>query len=139
MLESMALMKGLSEKMAYLQARQRVISQNISNSDTPGYQAMEVKTPDFAQVMGQMKLARTNQDKSLSLDTTSESHIDVTLSGSRPTNGAPSRHTYDITPSGNSVVMEEQMLQASQTATEYQLITNIYNKQLDTLRTAMRR
>jgi flagellar basal-body rod protein FlgB len=138
MLESMALMKGLTEKMAYLQTRQRVISQNITNSDTPNYQAMEVKAPDFAKVMGQVKMAKAGGEQ-LNIETTSENHIDIRKAGARPTKGQVNRHTYDVTPSGNSVTMEEQMMQASQTAGEYQLITNLYNKQLDTLRSAMRR
>lgn len=136
MLESMALFNGMTQKMGYLQTRQRVLSQNITNSDTPGYQAMEVKTPDFSKIMHGVKAARS---ESLGLSTTSSAHINVQSIAGRPTAGDPASHTYDVTPSGNSVSMEEQMMSASQNAIDYQLMTNLYNKNLDILRAAMRR
>jgi flagellar basal-body rod protein FlgB len=139
MLENIALFNGMIQKMDYLQVRQRVLSQNITNNDTPGYQAHDVSKPDFsktmANYMGRVSPAKTEH---LGLSTTSNNHIDIN-GRSRPTAGRSNRDVYDITPSGNSVSMEEQMMSASQNAGEYQLVTNLYNKNLDILRSALRR
>lgn len=139
MLESIAIMNGLTQKMDYLQTRQRVLSQNISNSDTPGYAAMEVKEPDFKKAMSRYSNPNELAGAKISLDTTAPGHMDKKLSLGRPTEGDKNRQPYEIAPAKNAVSLEEQMMRASQTAMDYQLVTNLYNKQLGMLKTAMGR
>ncbi len=140
MMENIALFAGMQQKMDWLQSRQRVLSQNITNSDTPGYQSMDVKAPNFgktmAPYMGGLKSASMSK---LSMSTTASTHIGAQEQASAPVKMQANRERYDVTPTGNSVSMEEQMMSASQNAVEYQLITNLYNKNLDILHAAMRR
>lgn len=139
MLDSIALMNGLTHKMDYLQTRQRVVAQNISNADTPGYQAMDVKSPDFKKEMSRYFNPNQLAGAKLGLETTAEGHMNQRMSAGRPTEGDKNRQPYEIAPAKNAVSLEEQMMNASQTAIDYQLVTNLYNKQVGMLRTAMGR
>lgn len=138
MLENLSLLSGITQKMGFLQARQRVLAQNITNSNTPGYQANDVKSPDFSKTLaafdGGVKPVKTDH---LQMTETASQHI-AAQTMSRPLTIKPSKQTYDITPTGNSISMEEQMMASSQTAGEYQLMTNLYNKNLAILRAAIR-
>jgi flagellar basal-body rod protein FlgB len=140
MMENIALFAGMQQKMGWLQSRQRVLSQNITNSDTPGYQSMDIKAPNFGKTMavyeGGLKSASMGK---LNMSTTASTHLGAQDQGSAPVRMQANRERYDVTPTGNSVSMEEQMMSASQNAVDYQLITNLYNKNLDILRSAMRR
>ncbi len=139
MFESIAIMNGLTQKMDYLQTRQRVLAQNISNADTPGYTAMDVKAPDFKKEMGRYFDPNKLAGAKLSLDTTASGHMNQRMSVGRPTDGDKNRQPYEIAPAKNAVSLEEQMMNASQTAIDYQLVTNLYTKQIGMLRTAMGR
>lgn len=139
MLESIALMNGITEKMGYLQTRQRVLSQNITNADTPGYAAHDVSKPDFrksmSRFMGYQPLA---SGEKLTVNTTNSAHAAHLKHIDRATTGDRMRKTYEITPTKNTVSIEEQMMNASQTAIDYQLATNLYNKNVDMIRSAIR-
>ena len=139
MLESIALIGGLNQKMDYLQVRQRVLSQNISQADTPGYAAMDVKKPDFRKTLGRYT-GRTvlQQGEKISVNKTDTGHFDRRQLLNRAETGNEVRQPYEIAPAKNAVSLEEQMINASQTAVDYQLVTNLYNKNLDLIRAAIR-
>jgi flagellar basal-body rod protein FlgB len=140
MLENIALFNGLTEKMGFLQMRQRVISQNITQADTPEYRTHDVKKPDFRQSMAIfLNREPLNRGDQLSVASTNDKHFTHRQMLDRRDAGTPQRQTYEVAPVGNSVSIEEEMMKASQTAIDYQLITNIYTKNTDLLRTAMRR
>ncbi|HEY1096421.1 MAG TPA: flagellar basal body rod protein FlgB [Alphaproteobacteria bacterium] len=138
MLENINLLNGMNDKMAFLMQRQRVLAQNITNSDTPGYRPNDVVEPDFAKALGRSKNGTGVQ---LSLATTEGSHIPHLQAVGAPQelSTAQQRRTYEVSPVGNAVDLEEQMMMSSRNNLDYQLITNLYNKNLEQLRTAMRR
>ena len=137
MLETMNLFNGLNEKMAYLAQRQTVLAKNVSNADTPGYRPNDLKLPDFARTLGTSE-SKTQQ---LSLTSTQPGHVNgltpLTL-GNSTSKPIAQRHTYEVSPTGNAVDLEEQMMKSSQTSMDYQMITNLYSKNMDLLRSAMR-
>ena len=45
--------------------------------------------------------------------------------------------TYETTPDGNAVILEEQMAKATETALDYQLTSNLYRKYLGMIRIAL--
>ena len=140
MLDNIALFSGLTEKMGFLQTRQRVISQNITQADTPNYKAHDVKAPDFRKSMALfLNRQPLAQGDKLNVATTNGKHFEHRQLLDRRDGGNAVRQTYEVAPSENSVSIEEQMMQASQTAIDYQLVTNLYTKNMDLLRTAMRR
>lgn len=122
MLENIGLMKGIGGKMDWLNQRQTVLSQNIANADTPNYRPYDMQEVDFGAVM---KAARNRP--SINQSRTDDAHI---------TNGgelgdADSRKAktvYEIAPDANSVVIEEQMLKAQETVADYNMMTNLYRK-----------
>lgn len=138
MLNSIALMNGLTEKMDFLQSRQRLLSQNISNADTPGFAARDLKTPDFKQTLGRYMDRQSLSTGKLSLSSTSAGHVTHLQMMNRAETGERVRQPYEITMSQNGVNLEEQMMAASQTAVDYQLMTNVYTKNVDMLRAAMK-
>jgi flagellar basal-body rod protein FlgB len=38
------------------------------------------------------------------------------------------KNSFEITPTGGTVVVEEQMMKVAQNATDYQMTTSLYNK-----------
>jgi flagellar basal-body rod protein FlgB len=137
MLENINLFSGLNEKMAYLSQRQRVIAQNITNADTPNFRPSDIKAPDFAKTLGVSE--SRNAAAKLTMTTTQGGHMNHIMKlGERSPSVEVQRHTYEISPTGNAVDLEEQMLKSSQTNMDYQLATNLYSKNIDLLRMSMR-
>jgi flagellar basal-body rod protein FlgB len=141
MFENLALLNGLTQKMEYLQVRQRVIAQNLTQANTPGYKAHDVAKPDFAKTLStyESNIKPLARGEHLSISQTSDGHFTHRQLIDRREEGNKMRKTYDVTPSENSVNIEEQMMSASQTAIDYQLISNIYDKNMGLLRAAMSR
>lgn len=130
---NIALFKALDAKMDYLSQRQRVISQNIANVDTPGYKPRDLTKVDFGSVL---KDVNKSSHDSVSLATTNSKHLpmgnDVATAQEYK-----QRKLFEIAPSGNAVVMEEQLLNSNQTVTDYNLMTNLYQKQVGFLKIAI--
>lgn len=139
MLEGISLFKGIGQKMGFLTLQQRVVAQNITHADTPGYAAREVSEPDFKRTMSRYidgKQATPNQK--LAMNATSSNHMVTKQSVGRAPSGEEYRDVYEVAPGENAVVLEEQMIKASEAAMNYQLATNLYSKHIDMLKTSMR-
>jgi flagellar basal-body rod protein FlgB len=63
----------------------------------------------------------------------------TSTAGRRPGSTLPavSGNTYETTPDGNAVILEEQMAKATETALDYQLTSNLYRKYLGMIRIAL--
>ena len=124
------LLKG---RLGYLNQRQRVISQNVANADTPGYTARDLKPFSFDEAMkaqaapGGVAPVRT-----------SAAHLPGTA---KATSVWTSRLTPDseTTLDGNSVVLEEQMLKMAEARANYDAAVGFYQKSLGMIRLAARR
>lgn len=136
-LQNIALMRGIGAKMNYLTQRQTLIASNIANADTPDYQPKDLKKADFSDVLGKA-LKKRNAVQSVSLSTTSGGHINP--SGTAPNPKArDARDVYEVAPAGNAVIMEEQMMNASQTMMDYTMMTNLLQKNVGMIKTAIGR
>ncbi len=120
--QDIGLFKALGAKMDYLGQRQRIISQNVANADTPDYRPQDLKPVDFGTV-----LKGVTDSKGVKMEATNPMHvgyqgqIDAAKSGNQ-------KKVYEVAPDGNSVIMEEQMLNSSQTIMDYNLMTSLYQK-----------
>lgn len=123
------LFQALKSKMLWHQTRQGVLAENIANADTPGYQAREVKEYTFAQHIGRETFG-------LSTAVTRSGHMVGTLSGQQDAK-VEERDTFEITPSGNSVNLEEQMMKITENQMDYQAATTLYTKGLGLIRKAL--
>jgi flagellar basal-body rod protein FlgB len=132
-MSNLPLMKAISAKVDYLYKRNEVISQNIANADTPGYQSKDLTKVDFGTVLKSMKGAG-----SISVETTNPMHLPGP-DAIRGAKDAKDRLTYEVAPAGNGVILEEQMVKASQTQMEYNLMTNLSRKQSMMMKIALGR
>ena len=127
------LIAGIGREMRHLAERQRVIAQNLANSDTPGYKAREVERPDFADLLGAQGVARVARPK---VQLTGG----MTALGARPPQSGHvllDRDTSETKPDGNNVTLEDQLLKMGQVQADFAAMTNLYRKQQALMRTAL--
>lgn len=130
--QDITLFQALGAKMDYLQHRQEVIARNISNADTPGYKAMDVSEPDFSRVLEHV----TSDIRPMQPATTRAGHMTAALS----TGGGEElaqKVSYEVSPTGNEVSIEEQMVKASRNTVDYNLTLNLLRKNLGMLHIAL--
>jgi flagellar basal-body rod protein FlgB len=125
-----SLLSSMTKKMGWLSERQRVLAENIANADTPAFVPKDL-TP-FDPKRG----APVNR---VAMAATSPMHRAGTAAQGSAAQAVVQKKPYEAAPSGNSVVIEEQMMKAADTATDYQAITNLYRKQVNLIRTALGR
>jgi flagellar basal-body rod protein FlgB len=117
----------LKTRMHWHQTRQKLLAENVSNADTPGFQPKDLKAPAFGP-------NGTAAATAVAIERTDPRHIaarDVRR-GEDPT-GA---RRFETTPSGNAVSLEEEMLKVSQNQSDFQLAASLYQKSLQMLRIA---
>jgi flagellar basal-body rod protein FlgB len=105
----------LQENMRYLGQRQAVLAENVANADTPGYRARDLAPQDFGRMLERIR----NQ--------TSEGEPVAEMM----------RDPYEVTLSGNSVVLDEQLMMVADTAVKYQLASGLYTKHLNMIKMAL--
>ena len=129
-LDNIPVLGALRSKLAWLTQRQEVLAENIANANTPDYRAQdldEAKFQDFvnngaprAQVRGRHA-----------------AHFDIGGTSGRLDLKAVETPGWESTPDGNSVVLEQQMMQVAQTQMEYQSAIGLYRKSMDLIRIAI--
>ena len=132
-IDNIALFQGLGAKMDYLGQRQRIIAQNIANTDTPGYEPKDLKPVDFGRVLKSV----TDRNDKVTMEATDANHMPPDRKIS--TRSDEQDKTYETAPAGNAVIMEEQLLHANQTVMDYTLMTNVLRKNVGLIQTALGR
>ena len=122
----------LRERMAWLNARQGVLSQNVANADSPGYIARDLKPLNFEQLL---KHANGTQSAT-GLVTTDPRHMAMPSTQNPGFKGADSADT-ESNPTGNTVSLEQEMIKVADTQMQYQTATNLYSKMMSMMRTAI--
>ncbi len=123
------LMSLMQVKMAYLAENQDVLSQNIANSDTPGFAPKQLKKLDF-------KRLALIEARRLKMRATSAEH----LTGTKPVKDfreEEQRKTYETTPVDNAVALEEQMARMADNKAQYDMTINLYRKTAQLFKTAI--
>ena len=130
--QDIALFQAIGAKMDYLNQRQRVIAQNISNADTPGYRPQDMEKADFSRVLKGI----TEGSDQVGIDTTRGNHLTGAGDIQNPDEDDQKR-TYEVAPAGNAVIMEEQLLTSGQTVMDYNLMTNLMQKNVGLIKMAI--
>jgi flagellar basal-body rod protein FlgB len=129
----LALVGFLKSKMHWHQGRQRVLAENVANAETPGYEARELKP---------MRFENHLKGPSVTPVATARTHR-THFTGSLPVQETgfltEEGESWEVTPEGNAVVLEEQMLKVSENQFDFQLATSLYTRSLGLLRTAIGR
>ena len=129
--QNIGLFKALGAKMEYLSQRQRIISQNIANADTPGYRPQDLKPVDFSAV-----LKGVSGSKGVQMVATNPMHVGASSEVPAAKSGKQ-KTVYEVAPDGNAVIMEEQMLKSGQTVMDYNLVTGLYQKNVRMIKLAL--
>lgn len=129
-LSGISIFQALADKMRWHQARQGVLAENIANADTPGYVERDL-TP-FA--LG----GETRSVATVTTAATNPLHFSVSSGGDTGGFGAQSA-PFEITPSGNGVTLEDEMMKLSGNEMDYQAVTALYTRSLGIIRTALGR
>ena len=130
-LKNLALFSMAARRMQWLGKRQEVLAHNIANSDTPGYRPQDLKAQDFN------KFLRPSAPPT-PVKTTQANHI-LPPKGNPKFREDKDKETYEVAPAGNAVVLEEQLMKVTETQGDYRLVTNLYQKHLGMIRTALGR
>jgi flagellar basal-body rod protein FlgB len=123
------LMSMLRSQMGYLNQREKVISQNVANADTPGYTPQDLKSFDKV-------LAGQGSAAAGALVRTNPMHLEpARLQGAvaSPVNAPDSETRMD----GNSVVLEEEMMKMSDSQSDYDTAATLYEQAMTMIRTAV--
>jgi flagellar basal-body rod protein FlgB len=127
------LISMLKTKMNWHQGRQQVLAENVANADTPGYRAHDLAPLNF---QSHLKGPAVESVAALRTDT---AHFGARLSARDTTFRSDETQGWEMTPEGNAVVLEEQMLKVSENQFDYQLASTLYQRSLGLLRMAVGR
>ncbi|MBR9862843.1 MAG: hypothetical protein GYB24_05305 [Rhodobacteraceae bacterium] len=98
--ESTSWLQTASQRMNWLAERQKVIAENIANSDTPNYKARDVES--FESYLSQQN------DRTVAV--------------------RQAENVWGSSMDNNTVVLEEQSLLAASTSSQYRLASKLYGK-----------
>lgn len=115
MFESLDILRMAQAHAAHAGLRQRAIAQNVANADTPGYRARDAV--DFATFLQR--------------------------GGGADGNGAalvrPDTRPATITPNGNTVSLEHEMVRAAEARNQHELALGVYAMTRDLIRASIGR
>lgn len=131
-LGSIPLFAMLSERMAWLTKRQQVLAHNIANADTPGYIPKDLEAPDF-------KRMAENANGRITLSATNRTHLTGRSAADAGYRIVEQTDNLEMTPSGNAVGLEEQLMKVSETVMDHQITANLYSKHLSMIRMVLGR
>ena len=124
-----AMLKG---RLGHLNERQRLISQNVANSDTPGYTPGDLKPFTF-----EAKVQAAQAAGASAQAVTQPGHMTPASQRRTPYKAVKAKDS-ETTLDGNSVVLEEEMLKMTEARMNYDAAIGFYQKSLNMLRLASR-
>lgn len=124
------LLDALGEKMRWHQARQTLLAENVANADTPDYRGRDLKAFGFEEHMNQLSSVK------IATVATQPGHISVQGTDADGF-GARQMNNFEITPEGNGVTLEDEMMKVAGNQMDYQAITALYTRSIKLLKTAL--
>jgi flagellar basal-body rod protein FlgB len=129
-LTGIALLSALTAKMRWTQQRQGLLAQNVANADTPNYRGLEVKPFSFGDTLDNLPLdpGRSLADDPMAMPipvnnpAVADSHQQL---------------SFEVTPEGNGVTLEDEMMKVTANQLQYQTATSLYSKSLGLIKIAL--
>jgi flagellar basal-body rod protein FlgB len=123
---------ALTEKMRWHQNRQSLLAENVANAETPGYRGRDLAAFAFKEHMSNLSVPQ------IATSTTNSAHI---AAMGTQADGFNTRklNSFEITPEGNGVTLEDEMMKVTSNQMDYQAATTLYTRSLKILRTALGR
>lgn len=143
-LNKLPIMDAIIKRMGWLSHKQTVLSENVANANTPGYEARTVAEQDFKSLLDHSPTRDGSASAGrVSMSTTHKAHMGANGAVGGADYGGQQVKTdkvhFETSPSGNSVVLEEQMMDMTATQMEYGMMVNLYRKNVGLLKTAIGR
>lgn len=123
----------LKTKMQWHQARQNVLAQNVANANSPRYRPMDLKPLQFGQSL------KENTFEGVNTTRTNRAHFSVSSLEGRGDVPSNTGRDFEVTPAGNAVVLEEQMIKVSGNQFQFQMASELYARSLGLMKTAIGR
>lgn len=130
--DKLALFQAMKKRISWLTQRQEVLAQNVANADTPGYRAHDLKPVKFKELV-------RRENAQLNVEMTSKGHLEGQRKRVRDFLEETERKPFETTPSGNAVVLEEQMQKLNETQVGHRLTSELYKKHLGLIKMALGR
>ena len=128
-LMDMPVFSALTDKMRWHQSRQGLLAENVANAETPGYRGRDLAQYDFAKRAKQMSSA------SVTTVATQPMHFSVSSEGGQF--AAQRMANFEVTPEGNGITLEDEMMKVTTNMMDYQAATSLYKKSVRILRVAL--
>ena len=119
-------------RMAWAQERQRVLAENVANSDTPGYRARDLTPPKFE---ASSTVAQAAPVK-VALARTDSGHIPA-IGQSSSSFRTETKGSHEIRPTGNAVNLEDEMIKVASNQMDYQAATALYSRSLNLIKVGL--
>ncbi len=129
-INDLPVLSALRTKMQWHQERQRVLAENVSNSDSPGFRPRDLVEPKLDKTG-----AVTGSTGPLAMMRTSASHL--APSGAASSFDQNRNAGFTTRPAGNAVNLEEEMMKSAANQMDYAAATSLYSKSLHLLKTAI--
>ena len=120
---------AMRKKLTWLTERHEVLARNIANADTPKFRAEDLKAFDFK------KLVRQTRPPQIEVRLTDPGHMAGRPRAVKEFQKTEVLRPYETAPNGNSVILEEQMVKMNETSVSHNLITLLYKKHLNMIKT----
>lgn len=134
------LFDGIGRAMKAMSEHQRVIAENIANSETPGFKARTLENPAFSVLVegqlgasGPPHVSRPRVELSSAM---AGLGAKASQAGSRIVLDS---NTSETKPDGNNVTLEDQLLALGKVQSDFAAATNLYRKQIGLLKSAIGR
>ena len=128
--KAFSIFDAVARRMDWLGQRQTVLAQNVANADTPHYKPQDLTERSFLQAV------RSSSSGGVP-EKTHALHIDTAMGPQRDPRQREQRERYETAPSGNAVVLEEQLVKVQETQMQYAALTSLYTKQMSFFRLAL--
>ena len=132
--DDVPLLSMIEDRLSYLNQRQKLIAQNVANSDTPGFAPMDLKPFTVSNQPSQATL----QMAPVGVAVTNSAH----MAGAAPTPPTPwspqTSPDSETRVDGNQVVLEEEMMKMNDARMNYDVAIGFYEKANAMLTTAIR-
>src|SRR5258707_4524092 len=117
----------LRTKMQWHQERQRLLSENVANADTPKFAPRDLAPVDpTRREVGALALART-----------SPAHLTAANAAGSSRFQLDRGQKFEARPSGNAVSLEDEMMKVASNAMDYQAATALYTRGLGLIKSAL--
>lgn len=131
-LNNASLFTAMKQKMQWHQARQSLLAENVANAETPGYRGRDLKPFSFSGEVNRFSSA------SLTTSATNTKHMQISISSNNAF-GAQQMNSFEITPEGNGIVLEDEMMKVTANQMDYQAVATLYTRSMKLMRTALGR